>query len=189
MAQHTRARMADRGCCRPRRLRGSGTVARMESRLPERNASMRLLREVLPGENRTSWPTDFLLFAQAQFVNSPVRVPMPLAGFQQRTLPLSRQACLGHAASPSIPLESPLARRVPDYACTQAIAGSSRNWRSRSVMNWWNLGSWRKTRDRQELTVSAVVSISRSWTVAPAGMLIPICLGLRSPLEQGSLRR
>src|SRR5271166_4085364 len=71
MAQHTRARMADRGCCRPRRLRGSGTVARMESRLPERNASMRLLREVLPGENRTSWPTDFLLFAQAQSVNSP----------------------------------------------------------------------------------------------------------------------
>src|SRR5271166_3656365 len=71
MAQHTRARMADRGCCRPRRLRGSGTVARKESRLPERNASMRLLREVLPGENRTSWPTDFLLFAQAQSVNSP----------------------------------------------------------------------------------------------------------------------
>ena len=32
---------------------------------------MRLLREVLPGENRTSWPTDFLLFAQAQSVNSP----------------------------------------------------------------------------------------------------------------------
>src|SRR5271166_3223493 len=49
----------------------TGTVARKESRLPERNASMRLLREVLPGENRTSWPTDFLLFAQAQFVNSP----------------------------------------------------------------------------------------------------------------------
>src|SRR5271166_3145883 len=71
MAQHTRARMADRGCCRPSRLRGSGTVARKESRLPERNASRRLLREVLPGENRTSWPTDFLLFAQAQFVNSP----------------------------------------------------------------------------------------------------------------------
>ena len=29
----------------------------------------------------------------------------------------------------------------------------------------------------------------RTWTVAPAGMLIPICLGLRSPLELGSLRR
>src|SRR5271166_1903702 len=71
MAQHTRARMADRGCCRPSRRRGSGTVARKESRLPERNASRRLLREVLPGENRTSWPTDFLLFAQAQSVNSP----------------------------------------------------------------------------------------------------------------------
>ena len=71
MAQQTKARMAERGCRRPCRLRGSGTSARKESRLPRRDTSMRRLHATLPQERGLPSRESLLLFPQDQTVKSP----------------------------------------------------------------------------------------------------------------------
>src|SRR5271165_4893921 len=71
MAQHTNARTADRGCCRPCRPRGSGTVARKERMLPAGWASMRCLHAENPRCGRLPYRQDLSYPPQAQSVKSP----------------------------------------------------------------------------------------------------------------------
>src|SRR5271165_5016760 len=75
MAQHTNARTADRGCCRPCRPRGSGTAARKERMLPAGWASMRCLHAENPRCGRLPYRQDLSYPPQAQSVKSPVRLP------------------------------------------------------------------------------------------------------------------
>src|SRR4051794_9648922 len=70
-AQQTKARMAESGCRRPNRLRGSGTLARKESRLSPRDASMPCLRATVQRESGLPAPQELLLFSQAETVNGP----------------------------------------------------------------------------------------------------------------------
>src|SRR5271165_1712600 len=71
MAQHTNARTADRGCCRPCRPRGSGTAARKERMLPAGWASMRCLHAENPRCGRLPYREDLSYPPQAQSVKSP----------------------------------------------------------------------------------------------------------------------
>jgi hypothetical protein len=71
MAQHTNARMAERGCCRPCRLRGSGTAARKDRRLPEGWASMRCLHAENPFCGRFPYRQNLSYPPQAKSVKSP----------------------------------------------------------------------------------------------------------------------